>query len=317
MIDDPAEFEKLADDIENQWYEITDNLSSLVKLKELRKQKAKKSPVKKVTSSANDVNNLQAQKNTSSGGTEPILESSETTAHPKFLAELFRPLSVKSIISHITAAMLPARGALAIEKFSAEILYPDCVNVLAEKLVSESISSFNDFFHAAFEPPFESLPLVPDELNPQKIKDFRFEGPPVPDIKRSVGVFIASNRNLRQRLASMAARCGFSDMCYWFTAMSLCHARESERKIVHEVERELGAAAEEPDFKERFLVFAPDRLPELIQYFSHYDCVVAVRLFEKINQEGREEERRIQEIIYGDTIAEQSKTHRTKPHRKH
>jgi hypothetical protein len=219
---------------------------------------------------------------------------------PKSLAELFKPLSVASIISHITAAMLPARGNLAIEKFSDEILSPECVNVLAEKLVSESIGSFNDFFCATFEPPWESLPLVPEELNPQKIKDLRFEGPHVPDVKRSVGVFIASNRDLRQRLASMVARCGFSDMWHWFTAISFCRARESEREIVLEVERELGAAAvEEPDFKEKFLLYAPDQLPKLIQYFSDYDCVVAARLFEKINQEGREEKMRIQKLLYG------------------
>jgi len=222
------------------------------------------------------------------------------------MAQQFRSLSVVSIISYITTAMLPARGSLAIENFSAEILSPECVNVLAEKLVSDSIRNFNDFFHATFEPPWESLPLVPDELNPQKIKELRFEGARVPDIKRSIGIFIASNRDLRERLAFMVARCNFPDMWYWFTAISFCKDRQSERKIAHEVELALNAAAEEPGFKENFLIYAPEKLPRLIQYFLDYDCVVAARLFEKINEEGRQEEARIRGIIYGDTSAKKS-----------
>jgi hypothetical protein len=102
------------------------------------------------------------------------------------------------------------------------------------------------------------------------------------------------------------ARCNFPDMWYWFTAISFCRDRQSERKITHEVERALNAAAKEPSFKENFLIYAPEKLPRLIQFFLDYDCVVAARLFEKINQEGREEQMRIRGIIYGDTSAKKS-----------
>jgi hypothetical protein len=73
----------------------------------------------------------------------------------------------------------------------------------------------------------------------------------------------------------------------------------SRTQIVIDVERALNAIENEPGFKEKFMLYAPDSLPSLINHFSRYGCVVAVRIFEKINEEGREEQLRIDKILYG------------------
>ena len=68
----------------------------------------------------------------------------------------------------------------------------------------------------------------------------------------------------------------------------------------------MNTVAEEPEFKQKFLPYTPERLPELIDKFEKYDCGVAVRLFEKINQEGREEQVKIDRILIGDSSTEKS-----------
>jgi hypothetical protein len=192
----------------------------------------------------------------------------------KSLAELFKSLPVTSIISHITAALLPARGQDAIEKSVAEILSPECINLLAEKIVEGSINEFCDFFYTNYDSP--------------------------PNIKKCVATLLSTNKNLRANLAFKVARSGFYDILGWFGVFSFF----CDRQIVLEVENSLNTAAKEPGFKERFLIYAPELLPKLIKYFSDYGCVVAVRLFEKINQEGREEQIRIDKLLHGDSGTE-------------
>jgi len=307
VIEDLVELETLADSIEDQWYATPGNESGWAKVKQSRKQRSKDILGRKTRATIEKGKKPETLKTGASENAESITRKEAVMAEAptpplasKPLAELFKSLPVTSIISHITAAYLPARGSDAIEKYSAEILSSECVNVLAEKVISESISSFCDFFCAEFDPPHEAFPLTPDELSPQKIKDLRFQNFTLPDIKKCVGVVIASNRGLYERLATKVAKCNFSDMWNWFSAMSFFHERQSERKIVHEVERALNAAAGEPDFKEKFLPYAPERLPSLIKYFSDYDCVVAARIFERINEEGRQEEIRINRILNSD-----------------
>ena len=213
----------------------------------------------------------------------------------KPITELFKSLPVASIISHITVAHLPARGEDAIDKFHADFLSPDCLCAVAEKIIDGSINEFCDFFYAQFEPPFSALPPCPDKFNPLKIKNLRYGGRQRPNLKSSVAAVIASNKDLRAKLAAKVARCGFWDMISWFQAFSFFCVRE----IVVEVEYALNAAAEEPGFKEKFLLYAPEQLPTLIKWFSDYSCVVAVRLFEKINDEGRENETKLNKLLYG------------------
>jgi hypothetical protein len=62
----------------------------------------------------------------------------------------------------------------------------------------------------------------------------------------------------------------------------------------------LNVAAEEPGFKEKFLPFAPEQLPSLIKKFSQHDCVCAVMIFEKINQEVKEEQMKLHRLLYGE-----------------
>lgn len=196
--------------------------------------------------------------------TADLPEASKTN---KPLSELFRSLPVASIISHITAALLPARGQEAIEESLAEILSPDCLNVVAERIVGDSIDHFCDFFYAEYDTP--------------------------PNIKRSIAAVIASNKELRAALAVKVANCDYQDMSSWFQAFSFFCARD----IVVEVEHALNAAAEEPGFKEKFEIYAPNRLPSLVAHFSRYGCVSAVRFFEKLILEGREREENLKNLL--------------------
>jgi hypothetical protein len=184
-------------------------------------------------------------------------ESAPLPQPVKPLAEVFRSLSVASIQSHIVAALTPGRGSEAIEASLTELLSPECVNVMAERLTSESIDSFCQFYFASYD-------------DSQKIR-------------KSIAAVIASHPELRRKLAATVARSGFSDIKGWFNLFSnFC-----DRKILYDLEQALNVASEEPGFKERFLPYAPAQLPLLIECFSRHGLVCAVRIFEKINQEGK------------------------------
>ncbi len=66
-----------------------------------------------------------------------------------------------------------------------------------------------------------------------------------------------------------------------------------------DIEYELIAAEKEPGFQEGFVLFAPDRLQPLIDYFSKYGCVVAVQMFENIAEQARVEQSKIEQISNG------------------
>lgn len=276
-VKDKASLERLADTIEDQWYEITGNTSELPKIKAARKARAKgdaarakASPPKRSakTTPAGELN-PEAARETPAGSAPPPQPA-------KPLADLFKSLSVASIKSHIIAELMPGRGAPAVQASLAELLASACVNVMAERLTSESLDSFCQFYCGSYD----------DSQN----------------IKKSIAAVIASHPELRKRLAAMVARSGFYDMKAWFHAFStFC-----DREILYDLEQAMNVAAEEPSFKEKFLPYAPERLPELIECFSRHGCVCAVRIFEKINQEGKEEEQRVNRIIYGDRRPDKS-----------
>lgn len=262
IITDLAPLEKSADAIEDQWYEINPEFKSeWAKIKKARKLKVKTNALKAAKSTDKQTPLLETK------GSAKELELPKATQTEKSLAELFRSIPVTSIISHITAAHLPARGEDAIDKFNAEFLSPDCINAVAEKVVEGLINEFCDFFYAEYDSS--------------------------PNIKKSVAAVIASNKDLRAKLAAKVAGCGYRDMLSWFQSFSFF----CDRQIVVEVEYALSTASEEPGFKEKFLLYAPERLPALIKWFSGYGCVVAVRLFEKINDEGRKNETRLNKLL--------------------
>jgi hypothetical protein len=261
QVTDIPSLESLADRIEDQWYEITGNASELSKIKAARTPRSKGD-----AAGETEVLSARSIQSTATPAAEPDAASetqpATATAPLRPLAEVFRSLSVASIKAHIVAALMPGRGSEAIEASMAELLSPECVNVMAEKLTSESTDTFCQFYSARYD----------DSQN----------------IKRSIAGVIASHPELCKKLAATVAKAGFSDMKDWFITFSnFC-----DRAIFYDLEQALNVGVEEPGFKEKFLPYAPERLPSLIEYFSRHGLVCAVRIFEKINQEGKE--------LYGD-----------------
>ena len=176
------------------------------------------------------------------------------------------------------------------EKSRTELLSPECINVLAEKLTSESNYSFCDFFNADFDSP--------------------------PNIKKSVATVLASNPELRSKLAAKIAKCDYRDMSSWLCGVITFFDQEIVREIFIDVEHALLAVAGDPGFKGRFEIYSPERLIELREYFVIYGLVSAARVFDRIIQEGREESAKIDRILNGDQHTDKTQIYRTNPHRK-
>jgi len=172
--------------------------------------------------------------------------------HPKSLAEQFIPLPVASIISHITTSLLPARGQRAIEKYMAEILTPECINLIAEKLVGESTESFCDFYNTNM-----------DAAN---------------NVKTCVADFIASNKSLRARLVTKITQSGYQNMLNWFQAfLTFCH-----KQIVIELGQALNAAVEDRAFRKEFNSFSvKDGLAPLVNHFKRFGSIEGMRAIQR------------------------------------
>ena len=228
---DVAELESLADAIEDQWFKINPQFKSeWAKIKDARK--------------------LRVDEN------RKILELPNTPQRNTSPVELFKSASVTSICSHITAALLPERGREAVEKSLTEILSPECLNVIAEKIVDGSIDDFSNFFY----------------------KDHDEQS----KIKKCVAAVITSNKELRAKIADKVAKGGFRDMLSWFQTFSsfIC-----DRQIVVDVEHAFMAASEDPGFKEKFMIYSPDHFTPLIEYFGRHNCVNVCLFFGRLSAE--------------------------------
>lgn len=198
-------------------------------------------PVRKPTTKGMHV--AQAKQNIASEPKHPTPMASYSAT--RSLAEIFIPLPVESIISHIQTSMLTARGQAAVEKYMAEILTPECINLIAEKLVGDSVKGFCDFYNASLDTP--------------------------PNIKQCVAAFIQSHKEIRAKFITKVAGSGYQNMVNWFQSFK----NHCDKQIVAEVGQALGAAVEEPGYRYNFKYEAFRDMAEgrLVKYFQQFGCI--------------------------------------------
>lgn len=220
-----------------------------------------------------DVKNSEAQESEAERAIPIAAASNEpdtnTAISENTLVHYIKTLPIPSIITHIISILESVENTAELENFQTLWKSPVLVHAMAEKLSSVSIDDFFLFYRDTI------VPLEPFKI--RVAKDF------------------AVNQVLRKKLAATVARAGFRDMLAWFNVFSKC----CDHAIILDLEQELITVAKEPDFKDKFLIFAPDRLPSLIEHFSRFGCVVAVQIFEKINEEVKANEDNENRILYG------------------
>ncbi len=159
------------------------------------------------------------------------------------LAEVFIPFPVESIVSHVQTSILPARGQAAVEGYLADILTPECINLIAQKLVAESVECFCDFYNAKLDA--------------------------TDSIKICVANFITSNKSVRERLVTKVAKSGYQNLLRWFRAFSsFC-----ENQFVIDVAHALKTATEDHAYRRSFHRFYfEDALTPLSDFFIKFGC---------------------------------------------
>ena len=157
------------------------------------------------------------------------------------LAEVLIPFPVESIISHIQTSILPARGQAAVEQYLADILTPECINLIAQKLVAESVECFCDFYKTKLDA--------------------------TDSIKICVADSIAANNSLRERLATKVAKSGCPNLLSWFQAFSpFC-----KKQVVIEVGRALLMANEDPVYHKDFgKYYFKEQYKPIREYFQRF-----------------------------------------------
>jgi hypothetical protein len=116
---------------------------------------------------------------------------------------------------------LPERGKAAVEKAFLEILSPDCINAMAEKLVDESIDKFCAFFNSEFGSSST--------------------------IKKCIAAGIAKKKELCHKHIAKVTASNHRIMLNWLQSFS----PYASRNIFVEFERALIEAAKNPGFKDQ------------------------------------------------------------------
>jgi hypothetical protein len=186
-----------------------------------------------------EIRGVQDKQNVSPEPIQPTSIASHSAT--RSLAEIFIPLPVESIISHIQTSILPARGQAAVERYLAEILTPECINLIAQKLVAESVECFCGFYHAKLDA--------------------------TDSIKICVADSIAANNSLRERLVTKVAKSGCPNLLSWFQAFSpFC-----KKHVVTEVGQALLVAMENRAYRKTFgNNFFDDQFKPLKDYFGRF-----------------------------------------------
>jgi len=157
------------------------------------------------------------------------------------LAILFAALETGKIKSYILAELSSLQGQNAYETFLTELLSPECIGVIADKLVADTIENFVDFYAADYDSP--------------------------PALKRRLAAHVARDPEALKLLAEKVARSGNRDMNRWFEKCISFFPDGTllagEEALIHEIHAD-------PNFKLKFSRCSLRDMSELIAYFKDY-----------------------------------------------
>lgn len=158
----------------------------------------------------------------------------------------------EALKKHLVAATAPERGNDAVCAAVSEVLEPEALNILTERLVHAPLCVFTDFFLADLDSP--------------------------PRIKQSIARVIGADSQLTETLARKVAQSEIADMLSWFQAFSFFSLRQTVIKVEHYFCAE--CANKMPPSGLAFT--SPHMLENLIGHFERFGCVAAVHELRKI-----------------------------------
>ena len=238
----PAEFEELASKLQAQWKnslgaEPAVNISTSPVTE--KKKLATNTPWLSDQTKTHFTDNLRAQIQRIQLPDHLSTLAINSSNQP--LAVLFAAVETTKIKNYILSELSSLQGQDAYEDFLSELLLPECIKVIAEKLVGDTIDNFVDFYAADYDSP--------------------------PSLKRRLAACIANDPDNLKLMAAKVARSGNRDMNRWFEKCVSFFPDgiliAVEEALIHEIHGD-------PNFKLKFNRCSLRDLCELIAYFKDY-----------------------------------------------